>query len=128
MKANHQDETARSQPQAPKPRRRAPMDKPPFPKVEGLTRRLEAARAKPASMDKVREISELALAIYGAGQVAISYNTFAEAMHAANSLPTNQRQDALSHLLVAFRKTEMDSECYFGLLRTCGAPPQMHAR
>ncbi|NYZ60400.1 hypothetical protein H0O01_01730 [Candidatus Micrarchaeota archaeon] len=128
MKANHQDETARSQPQAPKPRRRAPMDKPPSPNVEGLTRSLEAARAKPASMDKVRELSELALAIYKTGQVAISYNTFAEAMRAAHSLSAHFRQDALSHLLVVFKKTEMDSECYFGLLRTCGAPPQMHAR
>ena len=104
------------------------MDKPPSPKAEELTRSLEAARREPDSMEKVREISGIALALHKAGRVAISYSTFAEAMRAANSLPMHQRQGALSHVLVAFTRSGMDSECYFSLLRTCGEPLQMHAR
>ena len=100
------------------------MDKPPSPKAEELMRRLEAARREPDSMEKVREISGIALALHKVGRVAISYSTFAEAMRVAHSLPAHLCQDALSHVLVAFTKSGMDSKCYFSLLRTCGAPPQ----
>jgi len=104
-----------------KPRKRAPMDKPAFPKVEAFVRNLKAARVKPGSMEKVEEISGIALALYGAGSVTHSYNAFAEAVRAAHSLPAHLHQDALSLVRAEFRKTDMDIACYDGLLCPYGS-------
>ncbi len=108
------------------PRKRPLLGKPLFPNVEKLVRRLEAARDKSDSMEKVEEISGIALAMYDAGSVAKSYDAFAEAVRAAYSLPVHLRQDALSLVRAAFSRSGMDMLCYEGLLRTYQAPPQLH--
>lgn len=111
-----------------KPRKRPPMDKPTFPRVDELKKKLKAAMAKPVSIEKVMELSGFALAFHKAGAVADSYNAFAYAVSAARFLPECQQEDALRHVRTEFRKTDMDIACYEGLLCSYGAFRQIQAR
>ena len=111
-----------------KPRRRAPLEKPAFPKVEDLKKKVKAAMARPVSIEKVMELSMLALAFHRAGAVADSSNTFAYAVRAARLLPERRQEDALRHVRSEFRKTDMDMDCFEGLLYPYHASRQLHAR
>lgn len=111
-----------------KPRKRAPMGKPLFPKVDELKKKLRAAMAKPVSVEKVMELSMLALAFHSGGAVADSYNAFAYAVRAARLLPERQQEGILRHVRADFMKTDMDIACYESLLYPYHASRQMHVR
>jgi|GEM_PF-3300990 len=100
-----------------KPRRRDDLGSQPFPRVEALKQQLKPAMARAASIEKVAELSAIALAMHRAGAVADSYNTFSYAVCAALSLPRRQQEDALRRVRSDFMETGMDISCYEGLLR-----------
>ncbi len=98
-----------------RPRKRLLIEKVAFPKVEEIKKKLKAAMEMPASMEKVLELSRLALAFNRATAVADSYNAFAYAVRAARFLPAPQQEYALRLVRSDFRKTSMDISCFEGL-------------
>ncbi len=113
-------------PGGPALRKRGLMEELPAP--QDIANNLRKARSRRDSVEKVIEISAVALDMSRTGNVALSYNTFGEAVRAVKSLPFHVREDALAHVQAAFRKTEMHMDCYFSLLRTSGTSSRAHAR